>query len=240
MSTDERSQTAEYLEILEEGAIDVLGRMPWSSNGTFLVACSLGGARIHAVYKPLAGERALWDFPGGLYRREVAAYRLSEALGWDLVPETVLRQVAPFGVGSLQRFVNADFSQHYFTMIDSPEYSHTLHAMCAFDVVANNADRKSGHCLLGDDGRVLGIDNGLSFHVEPKLRTVIWEFVGEELPPDLIDGLVRLCSSEMPELDELLDTHEMNALRGRAHELADTGRFPHPDPEGRPYPWPLV
>src|SRR5579862_7289139 len=113
-------------------------------------------------------------------------------LGWGLVPETVERDDGPFGPGSVQRFVEADFSEHHFTLVEDPRHHDRLQAICAFDVVANNADRKSGHCLLGEDGTVWAIDNGLSFHPQPKLRTVIWEFAGEPLPATLLGDLASL------------------------------------------------
>ena len=140
--------------------------MPWSSNGTYLVRVCHDGQESRAVYKPVHGERPLWDFPPGLYLREVAAYELSEALGWGLVPETVVRD-GPLGTGSLQRFVPADFQQHYFTLLERPEQHDALKATCTFDLVANNADRKGGHCLLGEDGRLWSVDHGLCFHADP-------------------------------------------------------------------------
>ena len=149
MPTDERPPGSRTLTLLRQGHIELQGRMPWSSNSTFLVTVCADDEPIQAIYKPHRGERPLWDFPDGLYRREVAAYELSEALGWRLVPETVLRDEAPFGTGSLQRFVEADFEQHYFTLLeDHPETHDALRAIATFDLVANNADRKSGHCLL--------------------------------------------------------------------------------------------
>ncbi len=177
---------------LAEGEIEIVGRMPWSSNQTFLVTCTAGDKESGAVYKPERGERHLWDFPEGIYRREIAAYALSSALGWDLVPETIARPDAPFGEGSLQQFVDADFSQHHFTLIEDERHHGRLRAMCAFDVVANNADRKSGHCILDNYGKIWGIDNGLCFHREPKLRTVIWEFAGDDVPAALLDDLTAL------------------------------------------------
>jgi len=228
------------LRLLAEGDIDVVGRLPWSSNHTFLVTCVLGEEEVGAVYKPERGERHLWDFPEGIYRREIAAYELSGALGWDLVPETVAREDAPLGPGSLQLFIPADFSEHHFTLVEDDEYHGALRAICAFDVVANNADRKSGHCILGEDGRVWAIDNGLCFHAEPKLRTVIWEFAGERIPTELVDGLARVAEAPLEVLRGLLSGREVEAVRRRAGALLEAGRFPVPDPDTHHYPWPLV
>jgi uncharacterized repeat protein (TIGR03843 family) len=214
--------------------------MPWSSNRTFLVNCSLGDVEVAAVYKPGRGERQLWDFPDGVYRREVVAYLLSEALGWGLVPETVCRKNAPYGEGSLQRFVEADFSQHHFTLVEDPMYHEQLRAICAFDVVANNADRKSGHCLVDESGALWAIDNGLCFHSEPKLRTVIWEFAGEPLPQELCKGLDAVATSFAGVVGDLLSAAEVSATLRRARDLLDAGRFPDPDPDRYHYPWPMV
>ncbi|HTT86544.1 MAG TPA: SCO1664 family protein [Acidimicrobiales bacterium] len=228
------------MTLLAEGEIEVVGRMPWSSNRTFLVTCSSGGQEAAAVYKPGRGERQLWDFPEGIFRREIAAYELSSALGWNLVPETLARDDAPFGEGSLQRFVDADFSEHHFTLVEDPRHHDRLRAICAFDVVANNADRKSGHCLLGEDGLIWAIDNGLCFHRQPKLRTVIWEFAGEEVPAALLESLDRL-DRDLPEvLGALLSAPEVDAVRRRARRLVESGRFPVPDPDSHHFPWPPV
>jgi uncharacterized repeat protein (TIGR03843 family) len=237
---DERPPATGLVTLLAEGEIEVVGRMPWSSNHTFLVTCTSGDAETAAVYKPERGERHLWDFPGGIYKREIAAYELSVALGWDIVPETIARSDAPFGEGSLQRFVDADFSEHHFTLIEDPVHHDQLRAICAFDVVANNADRKSGHCILGDDGRIWGIDNGLCFHKEPKLRTVIWEFAGEEIPAALLEDLAALDGVLPGPLADLLSPGEVEAVRRRARTLVKRGRFPVPNPDSHHYPWPLV
>jgi uncharacterized repeat protein (TIGR03843 family) len=228
------------LRLLTEGDIEIVGRMPWSSNHTFLVTCASGDEEVNAVYKPGRGERHLWDFPDAIYRREVAAYEVSRALGWDLVPETVERHDAPLGSGSLQLFVPADFSQHHFTLVEDVRYHDQLRAICAFDVVVNNADRKSGHCLLGEDGRIWAIDNGLCFHTEPKLRTVIWEFAGEPIPAELTDDLARVAESPLEGLRGLLSAREVQAVARRAAWLLEAGRFPVPDPDTHHYPWPLV
>jgi uncharacterized repeat protein (TIGR03843 family) len=227
-------------EILARGSITVKGRLPRSSNATFLVEVVHGEGVALAVYKPERGERPLWDFPPGLFRREVAAYLLSEALGWGLVPLTIVRE-GPLGEGSLQAFVPADFAQHYFTLREEPAHHERLRQLCAFDLVANNADRKSGHCLLaGDGGIIYAVDNALTFHAEPKLRTVIWDFAGQPLPKRVRSDLRRLLKQGIPQaLAALLEPEEHEALLSRAHRLVESGRFP-PDPGGRSYPWPLV
>src|SRR5580700_3954944 len=178
--------------VLTDGAMEVHGRIAGSSNATLLVTCRLGEEELMAVYKPSKGERPLWDFPGGLFRREVAAFVLSESLGWGLVPETVTRPAGPFGEGSVQRYVHEDGTSHYFTLRDDPKWHPTLMRLCAFDVVANNADRKSGHVLLAEN-RLWAIDNGLCFNVHDKLRTVIWDFGGEPLAPDDLAALATLA-----------------------------------------------
>ena len=227
------------LELLARGEITVKGRLPGSSNRTFLVEVAHAGHTALAVYKPGAGERPLWDFPPGLYQRELAAYLLSEALAWGLVPPTIVRD-GPAGEGSLQLFVEADFEQHYFTLREEPGHHERLKLICAFDLVANNADRKSGHCLLGGDGRVWAIDNGLSFHAEPKLRTVIWDFAGEPIPPQIVGDVRRLVKAGLPDgLATLLQPDEQDALIARAKALAAEARFPA-DTSGHRYPWPLV
>jgi uncharacterized repeat protein (TIGR03843 family) len=217
--------------------------MPWSSNGTFLaeVTGRDGDAATLAVYKPGRGERPLWDFPRGLYRREVAAWVLSEALGWGLVPETVLRSDdLPLGEGSLQRFVEADFEQHYFTLYEDPARHDALRRIAVFDLLANNTDRKSGHCLLGADGRIWAIDNGLCFHPDPKIRTVIWEFGGEVIPDPLLADVDRVLTGLPGDLVPLLDDEEVDGVRRRGEFLLRRRCFPEADPTGRCYPWPLV
>jgi uncharacterized repeat protein (TIGR03843 family) len=191
------------------------------------------------VYKPERGERPLWDFPRGLYRREIAAYLLSEALGWGLVPLTVPRE-GPLGTGSLQLFIEADFEQHYFTLREDARHHPTLRRMCLFDLLANSADRKGGHCLLGPDGRIYGVDNGLSFHAEPKLRTVIWDFGGEPIPPELARAVAGFHAAPLPgALAALLASAERRALRARAAAVLAAGCFPQ-ETSGYRYPWPLV
>jgi uncharacterized repeat protein (TIGR03843 family) len=230
---------AAAVDVLTRGELTVKGRLPWSSNATLLVEATLNGATALGVYKPERGERPLWDFPPGLFRRELAAWHLSEALGWGLVPLTVPRD-GPYGDGSVQLFIAADFEQHYFTLRDDERHHDRLRRICAFDLVTNNADRKSGHCLLGEDGTIYAIDNGLCFHVEPKLRTVIWEFADEPLPPAILDDLKRLAAKPLPPaVRQLLAPEECAVLLKRARALVKAGRFPV-DTIGRGYPWPPV
>jgi uncharacterized repeat protein (TIGR03843 family) len=229
--------------VLAEGEMEVHGRIAGSSNATLLVTCTLEGDELLAVYKPLRGERPLWDFPGGLYRREIAAYALSEALGWDLVPETVYRADGPYGEGSIQRFVHEEGVDHYFTLRDDPVWHTTLRRLSAFDVVANNADRKSGHVLLAEN-RLWAIDNGLCFNEDDKLRTVIWDFGGEPLDEVTLAGLRTLDSAGMPDaLCDLLTPPELAATADRVSWLLNLGSLPELDEENGgwpPYPWPLI
>jgi uncharacterized repeat protein (TIGR03843 family) len=226
-------------EVLRRGDITVHGRIAGSSNATLLVTCALDGEELLAVYKPLAGERELWDFPPGLHKRELAAWELSVALGWDLVPETVPREDGPFGPGSIQRVVPEDGVSHYFTLREDERWHPDLRRIAAFDVLANNADRKSGHVLLAAD-RLWAIDHGLTFHAEPKLRTVIWDFVGDELDAGVSADIRAFVSRGVtPALAGLLDAEEQEALVDRAQKLVAEGCLPAPR-SGRPYPWPLV
>jgi hypothetical protein len=230
------------LRILGEGRLELLGLMPDASNYTFLAEARTDDGTALAVYKPRRGEAPLWDFDEGtLCAREVAAYRLSAALGWPAVPPTVLRD-GPHGPGSVQLFVDTDPDEHYFTLRGSRLQDFA--AVAAFDVVANNADRKSGHCLLGSDGRIWLIDHGVCFHADPKLRTVIWEFAGRPVPKPLTADLVRvgaaLRSGPLRQIMlELLSEREVDATARRAERLARTGRYPMPT-SARPYPWPPV
>ncbi len=237
-----RLEPSAALDILQSGEVEVLGRMPWSSNATLLVELRHDGTCLRAVYKPRRGARPLWDFPPGLDRREVAAYELSAWLGWDIVPETVLRDDPglPFGVGSLQRFVPFDVEAHYFTLLEQPARHAALRTIGCFDLLVNSADRKGGHCLAGDDGRVWAVDNGLTFHDEPKLRTVIWDFASQAIDDHLLDGVRRVAHEGGPDtLSDLLDDDERAALVERAAEVVADGTFPI-DTTGRCYPWPLV
>ena len=196
------------------------------------------------MYKPVLGARPLHDFDvRTLPQREVAAYLVSEALGWGLVPGTVLRDDAPLGRGSLQLFVEHDPREHYFTLL--PGREPEFRRLAVFDMLANNADRKSGHCLLDEDGRVWAIDNGLTFHIEFKLRTVIWDFAGEPIPATERRAAAALAAElgargpVHSALGNLLTPREMRALQRRAEAVSRPGNFPAPY-SGWSFPWPLV
>jgi uncharacterized repeat protein (TIGR03843 family) len=227
------------LELLACGEIDVEGRMPWSSNATFLVNLTHGDRTAQGIYKPLRGERPLWDFEPGLHRRELAAYHLSEAMGLDLVPPTIIRN-GPHGEGSLQWFVDADHQQHYFTIHETrPDLHDALRAVAVFDLLANNTDRKSGHVLIDGDDHIWGIDHGLCFAADFKLRTVVWEFGGEPVPDALTDAVARIATAAPLPVAALLADDEVAALQERAQWLVDHPLLPI-DRSGRRYPWPLV
>jgi uncharacterized repeat protein (TIGR03843 family) len=231
-------------DLLRSGDVDVLGRMPWSSNATLLVRLFDDDDELLAIYKPQRGERPLWDFPRGtLCHREVAAYEVSAALGWDLVPETVLRD-GPAGIGMMQCFVEHDPDDHYFTLLEA--YGDDFRYMAAFDIVINNTDRKGGHCLRAKDGgRIFGIDHGVAFHMQWKLRTVVWDFAGEPVPPDICRDLDALLEdlrhgTLRDRLAPLLDRFELDAVRARVEHLLATGVFPEADRDYHSFPWPMI
>ncbi len=202
------------------------------------------GVELRAVYKPSQGERPLWDFPPGtLAAREVAAFVTSRALGWDFVPPTVFREDGPAGAGSLQLYIDLDPEHHYFTFND--EERQRLRPVAAFDILINNADRKGGHILLGADDHLWLIDHGVCFHRDYKLRTVVWDFVGEPIPDSLLTDLKAFrdrldVNRDLGEaLAELLSTAEIEALIVRTDQLLADPRFPGPG-QGLSHPWPLV
>lgn len=240
---------ATTLDVLREGEIEVLGRIVGSSNNALLVRMTrpcpdpTGGPPhdLDAVYKPTIGERPLDDFPQGtLTRREVAAWHVSEALGWDIVPPTLLRD-GPFGEGMFQAFIEADPSVDVVALVveDDPR----LRRMATFDAAINNTDRKGGHLLPVDGGRhVHGVDHGVTFSAVPKLRTVLWGWRGEPFAADELAGLERLraaLSGELgPVLRDLLSAGEVRAAARRVDALLADGRFPFPSPTWPAVPWP--
>lgn len=226
---------------LRDGDIEVVGKIAASSNQALLVDVTHGGSRLSACYKTELGERPLWDFPEGLWRREVAAWRLADAIGLDLIPVTVERNDGPYGPGSLQLWVATATDDHYFTVRDREELQPWFMALAAFDVIANNTDRKSGHVLF-DGSRCWGIDQGLCFGDDSQLRTVIWDFAGMPLPTHVIEALTRATAVSNDLFADLLTVREINAIRQRATELLSDNRFPVPNDDGEwpPYPWPLI
>ncbi|MBA3781518.1 MAG: SCO1664 family protein [Nocardioides sp.] len=247
------------VEDLLEGDLKLHGRVMPASNATFIGA--LGDLKI--VYKPIAGERPLWDFPDGtLAAREVAAYALSEVLGWGVVPPTVLRD-GPHGPGMVQAWMEPDPEQtsvdivrtgrqpdgylHVFDGVDERdravslvhEDSAALRRMAVFDILVNNADRKGGHVLPMADGHRYGVDHGVSFHVEPKLRTVLWGWLGEPLSDDDVNGVAMVLSQVRDSaLGQLLDDDEVDALEARCRRLLADPVMPAPHGHGPAIPWP--
>lgn len=242
-SRDAGALVTDELEVLQRGDVEVMGLLPYSSNYTFLARVRLDETEVLAVYKPKRGETPLRDFPPGtLAARERAAFLVSEAAGWGLVPITVLRSDAPMGQGSLQLFVEHDPEVHYFTLMHDRIDEFAVFA--AFDAVVNNADRKSGHVLEDATGKLWGVDHGLTFHVDDKLRTVIWAFAEEPLTRSLRADLERLGSGLSDgdlagELGVLLSPDEVAATLDRVEALLVEDRFPAPGTD-RPLPWPLI
>ncbi len=232
------------IAFLMTAEVEIEGRMPWSSNATFLVTLrgpdEASGEPVEqrAIYKPVRGERPLWDFEPGLHKRERAAFLLSEHLGVGVVPPTVIRD-GPLGEGSYQWFVDADHSEHYFTIFEQFEHLHDqCRAIAVLDILANNTDRKSGHCLLAGD-RVWAIDNGLCFSTQSKLRTVIWEFGGERIGERILDRVAPMVERIPVDIAALLHDDEIEAMERRATKLVIERELPT-DEGGHRYPWPLI
>jgi len=238
---------ADVLETLSKGKIKEKGLLPYSSNTSFLIVVDDGHRALPAVYKPQRGENPLWDFEWGtLCQREMAAYLISSTLGWQLVPPTVLRE-GTRGLGSIQFYIDHDANMHYFTVQADARFATTFRQLALFDFIVNNADRKSGHCLLGNDQRLWAIDHGICFHTEYKLRTVIWEFSSESIAADLLKDLVSLRkklknreSTLTLTLCQLLSEGERSALLTRLDYLIRRQTYPEPQAHRRNYPWPPV
>lgn len=235
----------DILDLLADATVIGSQWVASGSNEVFLLDLEDSEAgRGLAIYKPQRGEAPLWDFPSGsLYRREVASYQLSRFLGWPNIPPTIARD-GPYGVGALQCFVPTVSGAHYFSFRE--ERVAEVQAIAVFDLLTNNADRKAGHCLLGLDGRVWAIDHGLTFHVEPKLRTVIWDFVGKPLPERLVADVGRLAEALASEpalatgLRSLLEAAEIRSLERRSQALIERPVFPEPPANRRSVPMPMI
>lgn len=245
MATSISNQPDPLQTILENGEIEIKGQFSRGYNYTFLVNVRYGESEIPAVYKPGRGEQPLWDFPDNtLAGREVCAYLVSQALGFGLVPITLLRD-GPLGPGSLQQFIENDPNYHYFNFI--PAEIERLRPVVFFDLLVNNADRKGSHILVQKRTRKLFlIDHGLCFHVEDKLRTVVWDFAGEPFPQDLVSAL-SIFLEELTGSNHLsatlapyLSPQELAALRSRAEALLALGRYPYPPEDRRAFPYPPV
>ena len=225
------SDYRQTLQLLQEGEIVSCILTPAGSNYTFLVKIQDGAnGECRAIYKPQEGEAPLWDFAlGTLYKREYASYLLSQVLGWNFIPETTIRE-GPYGIGSVQRYIEHDQHSNYSTIRDS--FRRELRVIACFDLVANNADRKASHCFEGEGGRIWSIDHGLTFHSVPKMRTVIWDFWGEPIPPSILEALesflrdVEEPKGQLEELVDLLEPKEIEALVQRVSWLASMKGFP--------------
>ena len=228
------------LRLLRDGELSVEGRLYDASNATLYCTVSLDGVTVPCVHKPITGERPLWDFPDGtLAYREVAAYVISTAMGWDIVPPTVLRD-GPFGVGMCQLWIDIDETVDLGALArsDHPQ----LRRMSVFDAVVNNADRKGGHLLPTPDGHVYGVDHGVCFSVDDKLRTLLWRWRGKRLTEEAIDVLSALRAQLEGEvgdaLAQLLHRDEVLATTRRVDRLLSTRRHPMPSDEWPAVPWP--
>jgi len=228
----ERLRTA-----LQCGEYEIKGQFTFGSNYTFLVSVQHEGKEYPAVYKPLRGEQPLWDFPENtLAGREVAAYLVSEQLGFHIVPFTTLRDDGPFGAGSLQQYIDYDPEYHYFSFSD--EDRQLLKPVVLFDMLCNNADRKGSHVFFEKDTHHLyAIDHGICFHEDDKLRTVLWDFSGQKISQDLLAPLSGI-KSLLPSLDPYLTRRELSALAARAESILKKGVFPRQPRDRRAMPWP--
>lgn len=239
-----RLTPGEIEALLLNGEVEGGELVPRGSNYTFVVQLRSDEMSFLGIYKPASGERPLWDFPyGTLHFRERCSFLVSQVLGWHLVPPTVIRD-GPHGEGSMQLFIPHDEKSNYFSLRE--EGRPELFLVAVFDLLVNNTDRKGGHCFKGQDGRVWAIDHGLTFHVEPKLRTVIWDFSGQKLPENLVDDLIRLDnelgdpgSPLCSEMVDLLEKEEVRIFRRRVRAFIKEPRLPHPE-EYRSFPWPPV
>jgi hypothetical protein len=237
-----KSTEEEITGLLKRGTFGGLKLIPWGSNYTFIAPlCDKQDGQEYAViYKPVRGEAPLWDFPGGtLYKREYAAYLVSRALDWNFIPPVIIRD-GPHGPGTVQLFVDVDEQLQYYTFRD--RHTTEFKRIAIFDFITNNADRKMGHCLLGADGFVWGIDHGLCFNYEPKLRTIIWEFAGEPIPDDIYTDLLELATNGprlhqlTNQLGELLSSREVKTFVSRLERVLQNPYFPNMSSR-RQVPW---
>lgn len=217
-------------DVLLNGDFQTCELTPLGSNYTFVASLQLGEQTDRAIYKPRDGEVPLWDFPRGtLYKREYGAYLLSQVLGWDFIPRTIIRE-GPYGIGSVQQYVEHDPRVNYYTLAEGD--AEELRMICCYDLVANNTDRKANHVLVDEKGKLWGIDQGLTFHADTKIRTVIWDFGGEPIPDAYLQPLTRLLgqfirpSGKFKELLDLLLPEEVIALQKRIQWVLSERTYP--------------
>ena len=224
-------------QVLQHGDYEIKGQFAFGSNYTFLVTVHYEDKEYPAVYKPLRGEQPLWDFPENtLAGREVAAYLVSESLGFHFVPFTTLRDDGPYGAGSLQQFIEYDPEYHYFNFTEDDK--QFLKPVVLFDLLCNNADRKGSHVFFEDKTHKLyAIDHGICFHEDDKLRTVLWDFGGQKIPENLLSHL-SLSRSLLTDLERYLSPREISALCARAEYIRKKGVFPRQPRDRRVLPWP--
>lgn len=231
---------SEVIDVLTKGTLSVTGRLIDASNATLLAECSYGDMKVKCIYKPIAGERPLWDFPdGNLASREFSAFLISKHARFNVVPLTILRE-GPFGLGMVQEWIDIDTSVDLASFFSSDDAR--LRKMALFDAVINNTDRKIGHLLPHIDGTVYGCDHGVTFHQEYKLRTVLWQWAGSaisEIEEEILISLLsKIKSNQVDNLNELITESELNALILRIEDLLDTKSFPLPSQEWPAIPWP--
>ena len=229
------------LRLLADGEMALQGRLVAASNATFLGTVALNDVSVTCVYKPVRGERPLDDFPDGtLWKRERAAYLVSEATGWDIVPPTVTRDKGPFGAGMAQLWIDVDQNADVWRLVNAPD--PRLRRIALFDAAINNADRKGGHLLPAADGTLHGVDHGICFAAEPKLRTILWDWRGEPITAEELTILrslrAKLDGPLCQDLQVLLAPAEMRAFELRLDRLLRTKVFPEPDPNRMAVPWP--
>ncbi|MBI3536670.1 MAG: SCO1664 family protein [Chloroflexi bacterium] len=235
---------APILRALRDGELELQEHLLNSSNNAFLARVRWARAEYFVTYKPARGERPLWDFETGtLVNREVAAYIVSQMLGFPNIPPTVLRE-GPFGIGAVQLFIEFRAAENYFTLRAAQRAE--MKRIAVFDAIVNNTDRKGGHVLSDPAGKIWAIDHGLTFHEEYKLRTVIWDFVGQAIPREILDRAraLRACldqeDASARELEQLLTRRELRALRARTDDLIARGVYPDPPLDWPHIPWPPV
>lgn len=224
------------VKVISEGNLKVEGRFVDASNATLYAVVELDEQSVPAIYKPIAGERPLWDFPdGNLANRELATFLLSEALDLHLVPFTLLRD-GPFGVGMVQEWINIDEDIDIVELAGGTDPK--IRQLALFDAIINNTDRKYGHILPTGSGEIFGCDHGVTFHEDPKLRTVIWQFAGERFTPTEITLLENARERAVAVVTPFITSMESAALHARIQELLKTGAFPEPREDWPAVPWP--